>query len=63
MREFLESLGVIVPDGAVSYSTEGSNKIIFLIGKTGEFLDDVLTEDQADKMKEFNCFGSFGWDL
>lgn len=63
MKTFLENIGVAIPSGAVSYSTEGSSKIIFLIGKTGEFSYGELTSKQVEEMKKGNCFGSFGWNL
>lgn len=63
MRKFLESIEVKIPEGAVSYSTEGSDKIIFLIGQTGNFVESTLTQDQANKMKNGGCFGSFGWEI
>ena len=63
MKTFLEKIGVAIPLGAVSYSTEGSSKIIFLIGKTGEFSYEELTSKQVEEMKRGNCFGSFGWSL
>lgn len=63
MRKFLESLDVAVPGSAVSYSTEGADKITFLIGKTGQFISLVLTNHQVIEMKKVGCFGSFGWDL
>jgi len=63
MKTFLESIGVAIPSGAVSYGTEGSSKIIFLIGKTAEFVSCELTSKQVAEMKRGNCFGSFGWNL
>ncbi|MBY0498562.1 MAG: hypothetical protein K2Q14_04225 [Gammaproteobacteria bacterium] len=63
MKNFLESIGVKIPEGAVSYNTEGSNKIIFLIGQTGKFVESNLTQDQANEMKKGGCFGSFGWEI
>lgn len=63
MRKFLESIGVKIPEGAVSYSTEGSDKIIFLIGQSGKFVESNLTQDQADGMKKGGCFGSLGWEI
>lgn len=63
MRKFLERLDIAVPRCAVSYSTEGADKITFLIGKTGQFISLALTNDQVIEMKKVRCFGSFGWDL
>lgn len=63
MKKFLENIGVAIPLGAVSYSTGGSSKIIFLIGKTGEFSYGELTSKQVEEMKRGNCLGSFGWNL
>lgn len=63
MRKFFESLMITVPYEAVSYSTEGRNKIIFLIGKTGQFSYGNLTEHQVSEMKRAGRFGSFGWAL
>lgn len=63
MKKFLESIGINVPEGAVSFSTEGSDQIVFLIGNTGQFIFLSLTNHQAEEMKRAKCFGSFGWDL
>lgn len=58
MVNFLE-----IPEGAVSYNTEGADKIIFLIGQTGKFVEFTLTADQANELKKGGCFGSFGWGI
>lgn len=63
MFKFLESIGVKVPEGAASYNTEGSDKIIFLIGKSGQFVESYLTQEQANEIKKGDCFGSFGWEI
>lgn len=63
MRKFLEKIEVEIPAGAVSYSTEDSNKIIFLVGETGQFISGVLTDQQVSEIKRGGCFGSFGWNL
>ena len=62
MRTFLESLRIPVPKDATSYHTDGAT-IIFCIGETGRFTQEVLNDRQISEMKIAGCFGHLGWYL
>lgn len=65
-RDFLKNIGVDVPENTTSFHTQDSDKLIFAVSREDKqtyFVETSITQDQADKMKEKNCFGSLGWNL
>ena len=59
----LSNLGIHAPAGSVSFHTT-SQKVIFLIGETGQFVERPLDADTANRLKTlYKMGGSFGWEI
>lgn len=55
-----------IPKGATSFSTHkahGLHLVSFVIGKTGNFEDVEITQEQHDALAKAELAGSFGWAL
>lgn len=50
---------VYVPQGATSFHTE-DNKIVFIIGATGDSVTRPLDDNQLSLLKDLNLLGPFG---
>lgn len=71
-KQFLEDLGIDVPDEAARFYTE--NNVIFFIvpfveeyGSNIVFKEDIeeetLTDKQIEALKAANCYGATGWTI
>ena len=48
-----------IPAGSTSFHTE-AGKIVFLLGKTGAFVEQDLTTEQAEQLSACGVLGTFG---
>ncbi len=65
-RDFLSSIKINVPSNATRFHTECADKLIFAVAREDrqtDFVETSITQEQAQQMKDKNCFGSFGWTL
>lgn len=59
----LSNIGIHAPLGAVSFHT-AAEKIVYLIGSTGQFEERYLSADAADRLSTlYKMRGSFGWEI
>ena len=59
----LANIGIHAPIGSVSFHTT-NQKVIYLIGETGQFVERPLDADAANRLKTlYNMGGSFGWEI
>jgi hypothetical protein len=59
----LANIGIHAPLGAVSFHTT-KNKIVYLIGATGQFVERDLMDDAAARLMDlYKMGGSFGWAI
>lgn len=59
----LANIGVHAPLGATSFHTAGG-RAIYLIGSTGQSVEQPLTSDQEERLRRYyNIGGTLGWPI
>lgn len=59
----LANIGIHAPNGATSFHTK-EGKAVYLIGRTGQFVERDLKADAADRlMKLYKIGGTFGAEI
>lgn len=59
----LANIGIHAPNGATSFHTK-DGKAVYLIGRTGQFIERDLKADAADRlMKLYKIGGTLGWEI